>query len=845
MRTFFSPSFIHLFVFLILTGFPCKTRSNPPRIAVVLSGGGSRGLAQIGVLKAFDEAGIKPDLISSTSMGAIIGSLYAIGMSPDAIDSLFRSIDWNAIFANSALRRNLFVSQKSEPINYLFEIRFKEDLTPILPNSISHGQIIYNTLSPIICPALFHAKMNFDSLPVSLRIVTTDILTGKQIIFSKGNLLQAVRAACGVPLAFSPVEIDSMLLMDGGLTSNIPVEIALVEKPDYIIAVDVTSPMWKSEHLSNPIHLVDQIIAIGITTRKEKNKKNADIIIRPNLKGYQNTDFSIIDSAIIRGYRAAKEKIPQILADISTLNQLDTIKCKKKTETLPIPLTFNITKPLDTYDSDYLFDTLASLENKEFSIDSLSVILKNIFNSLNLPFAKAVITRRHDSLTTIRINPGITGNIIIEGNKKTLSQIITRTSGLERGAILKNNSVGNAISNLYATNLFYTVNILIDSLLNARIIVKEKEYWRTRFGLRFDEYHLLEGYIQPAYENLFGSAFSISVHLQYGARREKYAIEIGTNRPWSHNFASNISFQSYLSEEKLTDHIRKEIIDTTDTVGIQLYKIITKEKNLLKAGLFFRVGTQLGKIFMLDGSLRLERFVKIEETDGVLFESLGPTFRKGLRNLKIRLLIDNLDRFPFPLKGQKHYISVGGASDIIGGTENFVNLHASLSYYFTFAQRHTCCPRVIFAMSDQGLPPVEQVYLGGTIPNEKYSDIRVYNYVPFIGLRPRTISGDIMALFHLTYRFAVTRKLLVHALADWGYAWKADNAIGETAFAFDKETARYFVDHAPLGFGLGVVYETIIGPMKLYWGRIVRGTLEKDFNIPEQNLFYISAGHDF
>jgi NTE family protein len=224
---------IKCYLFLLL--FLCSQTvlsAQSPKIALVLSGGGARGIAQIGVLKALDEAGIKLDLIVATSMGAIIGSMYSTGISSGELYSIAKSLDWDLIFKNTAGREDLHVSQKSEPENYLFEIRFDSDLTPVIPNSISHGQSVYNLLSPILAAPLYHAEMDFDSLKIPLRIIATDIVTGKKIVFSKGNLPEIVRASCGAPLAFSPVAMDSMLLLDGGLTANIPIETAVKEKCD-------------------------------------------------------------------------------------------------------------------------------------------------------------------------------------------------------------------------------------------------------------------------------------------------------------------------------------------------------------------------------------------------------------------------------------------------------------------------------------------------------------------------------------------------------------------------------------------------------------------------------------
>ena len=302
---------ITLFCILFLPRF---SHSSPlkPRFALVLSGGGARGLAQIGVLQALEDAGLKPDLVVGTSMGAIIGSLYAAGYSPHYIESLAASIDWDNIFSNKVNRKKRLVSQKAEPGNYLFELRFDYDFKPILPSSISYGQSFYDLLVPKLAYAQFLAKSNFDSLHIPLRIVATNLLSGQKVVFSKGNLVSAIRASCSVPLAFSPVTIDSQLLIDGGLATNIPVGCARDEMADVVLAVDVTSPLWKKSDLENPVKLVDQIISIGIARQKSLEKSKADVMIVPDLEKFNNTDFHSIDSLIRLGYIATQNKVNDI-----------------------------------------------------------------------------------------------------------------------------------------------------------------------------------------------------------------------------------------------------------------------------------------------------------------------------------------------------------------------------------------------------------------------------------------------------------------------------------------------------------------------------------------------------
>ncbi len=809
----------------------------PPQLALVLSGGGSRGLAQIGVLKALEEHGIKPDLIVATSMGAIIGSLYAVGISPDSLKSISKKISWEQFFSNEAKRKSLLVSQKAEPANYLFELRFDEDLTPILPNSFSYGQSFFEFLTPHLAAPLYHAGVNFDSLPIPLRVVSTDIVSGKPVVFSEGNLSSAIRSSCGIPLAFSPVQMDTLLLLDGGLTANIPVKPAVEKDAKCIIAIDVTSPLYEREELSNPMHLVNQVVAISIEEQKKNDRGCADITIKPDLEKTRNTDFSRIDFLIEQGYRAAKKLIPEIR---KLLAQAEVAPNEVTVDSEDVP--FKVTWECD--DSELLNALKIGLSENSQSLGKTLDSLHTILEQTGYIFATHNVDQK-DNKAVVHVDPGRIRDIIIEGNSYTSEYMIVKASDLKKGMCLKRGMIEKAIGRLYATGLFSTANMYLDSLAVLHILVQEKEYWRTRFGLRFDQYHLGEGYIQPAYENLLGMGVCALLHLQYGIRREKYAFELQGSGLFSSIVSNNARLQAYFSRERVTDTVVVSV-DTSDTA---IYESITRyaETSLRKAGVVLTAGTQLGRSVMISGGVKLEKYTlnKLGTQDFELWggNNANPLggYRDGLRYLFIRLNIDNLDRFPFPRYGQKHYITVGGASDIIGGTENFLNVSGYLRQFYTFCERHTVSPQIQFGWADKSLPAVERNYLGGILPEEKYRDLSVYNYIPFTGLRPRSLPGDIMVVVSGSYTFSIQKKSFIKTTLDWGYVWQQPD------FSFSTRNFREFVDNAPLGVGIAFAYQSFLGPIQLAWGRLLRTSevIKNNYGITEENILYFSAGYDF
>jgi predicted acylesterase/phospholipase RssA len=810
-----------------------QAQSTAPRrgLALVLSGGGSRGLAQIGTIQALEQAGLKPDLIIGTSMGAIIGSLYAAGYSPDSIARFVKTFDWNRMYTNSASRTQLLVSRKDEETTCLYELRFDSLLQPVIPQSISEGQSFYNALTPKLAASQFRAAMDFDSLPIPLRIVSTDIVSGRRIIVSKGNLPEAIRASSSFPLVFSPVNSDTMLLMDGGLSSNIPVEAVLEEFPGYcIVAVDVTSPLWEKKDLNSPVRLMDQIVSIGLMRRKTAERALATVLISPDCSGILNSDFTNIDTLIARGYNATAQRCAAIKRALDSLG----IAQRTSSRTLFPPFRFpdagaTIAAALDL--------TFASVDSTDgIPLERFKSTAYEVLAAHDRGFARITSIVRRDSCTTVTIDPGIARGFSFRGNRRTQAWTIAAALSIRTGDTLRPKTVSQALSSLYATELFKNVNLTMDTNGIVSVLLTEKEYWMAQLGARFDEYHLFEGYVQPGYENLFGVGAAASLHLQYGPMREKYALEIIDNHVYSQAFANKVQVQTYLSRESIIK--RTEAPDSTDST---ITRITLDERTLGKGGFLGLLGVQIGKFMMLDGGIRIERF-QIYQSKA--FKNPSGGFARGLQYLMLRLTIDNLDKFPFPEKGQKDYISIGGAHDIIGGTENFIKVDGSFTQYYTIAKNHTFSPHLHFVWAADSLPDVERVYLGGVVPEEKFREIGVYNYMPFFGLKPRALPGDVAVLFRGEYRGSIQRGLYVTASLDWGYSWQWDKR-----WLLRRESVRdlwhEFVERAPVGMGLGIAYESLVGPIRVSWGRLLRSNFDPELHILSENLFYLSVGHDF
>jgi NTE family protein len=284
-----------------------------PRIALVLSGGAARGSAHVGVLKVLEENRIPVDFIAGTSMGAIIGGMYAAGSSPEEMDSILASTDWNDLFSDRPSRKRLSFRRKQEDLESLIKIEmgWKGGLT--FPASLIAGDKMMFYLRKLTLQT--HGITSFDRLPVPFRAVATDIENGDTVVLSKGDLAEALRASMAIPGAFAPQEIDGRLLVDGFLSQNLPISVAREWGADIIIAVDVGAPLYTRDELKSILKFTGQ--TLGMMSRKNTKEQIAllhpnDILIRPDLGTIRGLNFERAAEAISLGEQAARDTLDSL-----------------------------------------------------------------------------------------------------------------------------------------------------------------------------------------------------------------------------------------------------------------------------------------------------------------------------------------------------------------------------------------------------------------------------------------------------------------------------------------------------------------------------------------------------
>ncbi|MGB0391697.1 MAG: patatin-like phospholipase family protein, partial [Salibacteraceae bacterium] len=277
-----------------------------PKIGLVLSGGGALGLAHIGVLKVLEEKGIRPDFVVGTSMGSIVGGLYALGYTPEEIEEFVVNADWEEILSKNIPLNFVVTEEKYDYGRYLIDFPFKNG-KPKLPSGLIEGQLLTEALIEYTWSGTNYSS--FDEFPIPFRCVGTDVSNGNEIIFKDGSLALAMRSSMAIPTVFTPVGLDSTLVVDGGVVNNFPVDIAQEMGADYIIGVNVTSGFKNAHDIDNMVGILYQIAMLPSNEKLEEHIKLTDVYIHPDVSNFSASDFKKAIEIIATGEDMARKNI--------------------------------------------------------------------------------------------------------------------------------------------------------------------------------------------------------------------------------------------------------------------------------------------------------------------------------------------------------------------------------------------------------------------------------------------------------------------------------------------------------------------------------------------------------
>jgi NTE family protein len=289
--------------------FPSLLHAQKPKpgIGLTLSGGGAKGLAHIGILKAIDSAELNIDYLTGTSMGSVVSGLYAAGYSGDSIEAIARKIDWNVLLSNSIPMTNYIMEEKGEYGKYAVELPvLKKKIS--LPSGFLESQELWITLEKYFFPVA--SVHQFDSLSIPYRCVGTDLASGEPVVLGKGSLVSAIRASMAIPGVFSPVDIDGRRLVDGGVTRNFPVKDLKHMGATYAIGVSVSTPIKNVEELNDPITVLTQVVFLNENKDRIEESAATDLLIQIPMGDYTSGSFDAANGILELGITEGRKYYP-------------------------------------------------------------------------------------------------------------------------------------------------------------------------------------------------------------------------------------------------------------------------------------------------------------------------------------------------------------------------------------------------------------------------------------------------------------------------------------------------------------------------------------------------------
>ncbi len=412
------------FLLLPITSFSQETTKRP-KIGLVLSGGGAKGFAHIGVLKVLEQAGVKIDFIGGTSMGAVVGGLYASGYNATQIDSIFYNTDFNQLLQDYIPRSSKSFYEKRNEEMYAITLPFNKFKIGI-PIALSKGMYNYSLLSKLT-HKVRHTN-DFSKLPIPFLCVATDIEKGEQVVLQNGYLAQAMLASSAFPSLFSPVEIDGKLLVDGGVVNNYPVDEIRKMGADIIIGIDVQDDIKDRNSLKDATQILVQITNLDMIKVMKDKIKLTDIYIKPEVSDYGVISFNEGQEIVKKGEEAAFGIYDQLkkLADTTTIYKLNGVKVKKdflQIEDVSI-------NRLDNYTRAYVLGKLHFVNGSRITYEDLKIGINNINATQN--FSRISYTlEENQGQDKLKLS-------LTENPTKTFLKFGLHYDGLYKSAILAN-----------------------------------------------------------------------------------------------------------------------------------------------------------------------------------------------------------------------------------------------------------------------------------------------------------------------------------------------------------------------------------------------------------------------
>jgi NTE family protein len=832
------------------------------KIGLALSGGGMRGLAQIGILKVFEREGIFVNMISGTSMGGIVGGLYAAGYSAEELERIALDIDWNDLLSDTPRRLSLFLSQREEKEGSLFQFRM-DGLKPYIPTALTSGQKLTNLFADLIMQAKLSSKWftepysDFDNLPIPFRAITTDLVTGERVIIESGDLAQALRATMTIPLAFSPVEMGDNLLVDGGLVDPIPVEVVKEMGADLVIAVNTVSSLLPADKIKTPLDVANQATSIMSLRRQREALQQADFVITPDLSGLSSVDFDRVTELISLGEAVAESLVTELKGKISRGRSFNLRSDSSEFKICELNLAGN-----RRMEKSYIINLISVGPENTVTVDTVKADLERLYASGYFSDVYATLGKisgeEYSLCFHLSENPPL-DTLIFVNNSVYSDSLLYQKSHFSPFPVTNRRMLQQVLDSIISTyhkdgySLAHIQKIDYDSTTRSLMVTldegivshidlsgnKRTRSWVVlrnlpqKAGRPFNSNKISTGisniYNTGLFENVSFSTQPVGdgVIFKLKVKEKKFSIvRIGAHyndEYQTEGFLQFVDANLFGIGNRITAHFqygeRKQlyqlsfradrIFKTYLTYRLNVYhrsdgrKLFENHEKIgkfsqTKWGADFSLGQHIARL----GIISVEaKALRVDIKDGDFRDSYN------IRSLMIRSLVDTFDKYPFPHEGKYHHLYAEMAGDILGGEVVYRKAFTSLESYFPIGRRVNFHPKVAVGISEGTVPISEKFTLGGC--------------ENFYGLFSEELKGDKVFLGNLGLRFRMFKRLYLTMRYDTGNVWARLESIKL------KELKH--------GFGSSLAFDTPLGPLEVSYGVAT----------DEWDKFYFKAGFDF
>ena len=453
-----------------------EVKNSKPKVGLVLSGGGAKGLAHIGVLKVIDSLGIKIDYVAGTSMGSIIGGLYASGYSGKQLDSIFHEIDFDKIINDDLPRSSTAFSERDNMEKYAVKLPYN-DFKIKLPSALSRG---HNTYS-LFLKLLIHVNEieDFSKLPIPFFCIATNIENGKQVVLEKGNLTQSMMASGALPSLFQPVTINDEVLIDGGVVNNYPVDELRAKGMDVIIGVDVQDGLSTREELTSAPDVLFQLNNFRTIKDMRLKVDKTDVYIKPNIKDFNVVSFDQGHAIIESGKSAALSKL-NILSELGS--EKPNVNQKRHLKPIDSIVINKIdVKGNENYTRAYVLGKLKLKKNEKISYQNFSKGVDNLVASNNFESFEY----------ELKSTPKETGYHLLAKVKETKVNTFLKL-GLHFDDLYKSAALVNLTKKqlLFKNDVASLDIILGDNVrYNFEYLIDKGFYWSVGIKSRYNQFH--------------------------------------------------------------------------------------------------------------------------------------------------------------------------------------------------------------------------------------------------------------------------------------------------------------------------------------------------------------------